>query len=55
MNVANSETGNRLDRRIDRSQNERTEQVQPLEPLAEEARLERFDVENDVRKLWQRR
>jgi hypothetical protein len=50
----NGQAGNRLDRRIHRSQHERAEQLQALEALADNARLEAFDVQNDVGKLWQR-
>ena len=54
QNVSNGQADDRRDRRIDRAQHERAEQVQLLEASADNARLERFDVENDVRKLWQR-
>ncbi len=44
----------RLDRRIDGTQDERADQLQALEALADEALLQRFDVNDDVGKLWQR-
>jgi hypothetical protein len=43
----------RLDRRIDRTQDERADKVEVLEALAGDARPEPFNVKNDVGKLWQ--
>jgi hypothetical protein len=43
----------RFNGRINRSQDEGTVEAEMLETLADEARPERFNVGNDVGKLWQ--
>src|SRR5439155_2367628 len=51
--VADDVSVDGFDRWIDRSENERTEEVKTLEALADEARFQRLDVDDDVRELRQ--
>jgi len=52
-NAAHGQTHDRFNRRIDRTQDERTVQLQALKPLTDEALLQCFDVNDDVGKLGQ--
>jgi hypothetical protein len=55
LNVLDGQADDRFDRRIHRSQNERTDKLQVLEALAGEVHPKRFDVQDDVWELRQLR
>ena len=48
-NAAHGQASERLDRRIDRAEDERAVQLQAIEALTDQALLQCFDVNDDVR------
>src|SRR5205823_3638773 len=52
--VPNGQSDNRFERRVNRPQHERADEMQLFKPLAGHTRLERVDVDDDIRKLWHR-
>ena len=50
-NATNDAAANRVDRRIDRAEHERAEQTELVQPAPDDARAERFDVDDNVRKF----
>ena len=43
----------RFDRRIDGTENERAEEMDPLEGPADDVVCQRFEIDDDVGKFWQ--